>query len=469
MPENDRMSLPDNLARFLAWAIANSTTRPRTPGADPWTARIPERNPTETEEAKRSWASTIGDKLGGNANATTIARYRMVPQQQSPGFDFSRAAQGAMPMNAPTGNIYSPQNLGRGAGTPNIFAAPGVAQALLAQPSQSAAANTPGRAAIEGAAPSYEPARLPTPEEFGLNPLSQEAMPIPGRGDGLRPEPNTEPRGDFDLSELMKVVGEPEKKGDGMSAGMKALLALGGLGLALGLRNQYKKDKGTTGKNTNKMLGMIAGGLQGYASYAQGQESKKAGERALGMKVALELAKQEAKNRQEQAKLDAAMERTQAGLATKKEIFGEAQADRNYWNEKEYALHLKQAETADKAMETATSADRHYALQQLESQAIEDRRAGRLTSPDQIDPMLARYKVSLDTIDAKIRREDESGRLREQQEFGRAISTPMDIMMLLSLMNSGSVRLGDTGPYKESLGRWLGSSTEPEPADYQED
>lgn len=232
-------------------------------------------------------------------------------------FDFASASQTMMPQqqlqSRPMGNLY-----------PELLADPRVARAMLAQPSQSAASYTPGRSVMEGSAPTGT----------GANPLASEPWPQINPLT-MEPQPERTEQKDFEIADLLKFVGSPqeaeapEKKG-GMSTAAKMALGLGGLGLILALRNQYQKDKGTLGRNTSNMLGMVGRGLGGYAMYHQGEEQQKLKRDTLDTQIMLEQARQQQRGEIASANIAAANARAQATIdsAMQRIIIREQGADR---------------------------------------------------------------------------------------------------------------------------------------------
>jgi len=357
------------------------------------------------------------------------------------------------------------------------FAGPGVAR----QPSQSAAVNTPGRPAIEGPAPSQanfakkpwvNPLSLePIPEEW-VNPLSLE--PIPESNPLVmeqQPEPQTQMRGaPFELADLMSFAKEqpvdPQmieaEQNGGMGTSAKIALALGGLGLVLGLRNQYKKDKGTLGRNTANMLNLMGEAAHGYTNYAQTEKAYKVREQErqdtlkkfyddMMLQAALAQAKQQAEEQADEIKATADAKALADTIDAQNNRFAYAESGRNARSAASLAVERDKIGSINSVLGMATASERTLGAKNLLMEAIADYDAGKLTTP--LHPLLVAYNETPATIAIKSKILKDKAKLGDQAEYDRALRSMIPGKIGQSIYETEPNY--NAGPFSESMARWI--------------
>ena len=366
----------------------------------------------------------------------------------------------------------------------SAFAGPGVAR----QPSQSAAVNTPGRPAIEGPAPSQSN----SPSGRGSTILSLEPQPL----SPLSMEPNpleVRPKlreGPFELAELLSLAKEqpvsPEmaqaESGGGMGTAAKIAMALGGLGLALGLRNQYRKDKGRLarhgkngehGGNMAAMLGMMGQGLGGYANYKQGEASDQRNRQMFDDKIRtqmlLAMAKQQADAQELEANLG--QKRTEeTGRDKRAELSARIQAEIAKANLELRERSISGTEAYRNKLINIREGERDevgqgmemLVLKNLELKALADLDAGILTENSQLHPALRSISVTIDGLKRKL------AAIARGESF-KAMEVPMRAAMGSAVMRSGIIDPLQTGPWQPILEPLMRRTEEEGSSDYTED
>ena len=288
--------------------------------------------------------------------------------------------------------------------------------------------------------------------------------------------------GPFELADLMSFAKEkpanPQMaEGDkGMGTASKIALALGGLGLALGLRNQYRKDKGRLsrhgkngehGGNMAAMLGMMGGAAQGYTNYAQAEKAYKVrGEEYQGnlkrfyddmmLQAALAQAKQQAEEQADEIKATAEAKALADTIDAQNNRFASAESGRNARSAASLAVERDKVGSINSVLGMATASERTLRAKNLLMKAIEDYDNGRLTT---IDPLLSAYGETPATIAIKSGILKEKARRGDQSEYMRALQSMVPGLMGQSIVESNPDF--NAGPSSEILTKYLWSLYQP--------
>jgi hypothetical protein len=287
--------------------------------------------------------------------------------------------------------------------------------------------------------------------------------------------------GPFELAELLSLAEEqpvsPEmaqaEPSSGMGNAAKIAMALGGLGLALGLRNQYRKDKGRVGRNTGRMIDLIGRGLGGYTNYKQGEEAKKTAKQMFDDKIRTEILLAMAKQQADALKLEANLgqkrteetgrdkraelsARVQVEIAKANlELRSEALSNLNAFRGRTLDIREGERDEAGQGMEMLV-------LKNLELQALADIDAKKITDNSQLHPALRSVGVTVDGLKRKLA-------AIARGESYRAMSVPMGVAMGSAIMRSGIINPLQTGPWQPILEPLMKRTEEEGSSDYTED